>query len=80
MLGSQVGVLAQANRAASTAGLPGVRPPWTPKQEARVLSGSACVLYIWTAGLTDTLLPTWEDGAALPETYPHKCVLELAGE
>ena len=62
MLGSKAGVPAQANPATSTAGLPGVRPPWIPKQEARVWSGSACMLYIWTAGLMDTLVPMWEDG------------------
>lgn len=64
VLGSKVGVPAQANPAASTTGLPGVRPPWIPKQEAGVRSGSARVLYIWTAGLTDTLVPRWEDRGA----------------
>lgn len=50
--------------------LPGVRPPLDPKAGGRVLSGSACVLYIWTTGLMDTLVPTWEDRAALPGNLP----------
>lgn len=55
-------------------------------------AGGPCLIWVSMCAVhldsrTDTLVPTWEDGgrlpdsgAALPETHPHKRILELAGE
>lgn len=47
--GSKVGVLAQATGSFDSR-TPRSQTALDPSQEARVLSGSACVLYIWIAG------------------------------